>query len=203
MAGALVIQIGLFGADAKRVGAADLSTVSKGSVAPSALANVPAGYHIGAGDVLQIVVWKEAEASVPAAVVRADGKISMPLIKEVMVMGLTPSEAEKLMAEKLSPLIHDPDVTVVAKEIHSQRAYLLGAVRKEGPIVMQAAMTVLQAITEAGGLTDYAKPKSIYILRNENGKQVRMPFNYSAVIKGDRMEQNVILLPNDTIIVPH
>ena len=79
---------------------------------------------------------------------------------------------------------------------------MVGAVRAVGPITLRSRLTVLQAITLAGGLTDYAKRKQIYILRNENGKQVRLGFNYEAVIRGERMEQNVLLEPDDTVVVP-
>jgi polysaccharide export outer membrane protein len=161
------------------------------------------GYRIGAGDVLQIVVWKEPDASVPSVVVRADGKISVPLIKDVEVLGMTPAEAETMLASKLSQFIHGADVTVVPKEIHSQKIYLLGAVKKEGPVILRSSMTVLQAIMEAGGLTEYAKPNKIYILRNESGQTVRLRFNYNTVIKGERMEQNITLLPEDVVVVPH
>ena len=164
---------------------------------------VPAGYRIGAGDVLQIVVWKEPDASVPSVVVRADGKISVPLVKEVEVLGMTLAEAETMLAAKLGQFIHGADVTVVPKEIHSQKVYLLGGIKKEGPLMLASPTTVLQAITEAGGLTEEAKPKKIYILRKQNGQQVRLPFNYNAVIKGERMEQNIILLPEDVVVVPH
>jgi polysaccharide export outer membrane protein len=164
---------------------------------------LPEGYRIGAGDVLQIAVWKEADASVPEVVVRADGKISVPLVKEVDVLGLTPKDLEKLLTEKLSRLINDPDVTVVAKQINSLKVYLAGAVRKEGPVPLLGPKTVLQAINEAGGLTEYAKKKKIYVLRPEGGKQVRLPFNYEDVIKGERPEQNILLKPNDMIVVPN
>jgi polysaccharide export outer membrane protein len=179
------------------------SDASGGAAARAKLPSGPPGYRIGAGDVLQIVVWKEPDASVPSVVVRADGKISVPLIKEVEVLGMTPAELETLLAAKLSQFIHGADVTVVPKEIHSQKVYLLGAVKKEGPVLLQSSMTVLQAITEAGGLTDYAKPKKIYILRKENGKQTRLPFNYQAVIKGEQMEQNIVLIPEDVVVIPH
>jgi len=162
-----------------------------------------AGYRIGAGDVLQIVVWKEPDASVPSVVVRADGKISVPLVKDVEVLGMTPAEAETLLSAKLSQFIHGADVTVVPKEIHSQKIYLLGAVKKEGPVILRSSMTVLQAIMEGGGLTEFAKPKKIYILRKENGQSVRLRFNYNAVIKGEKMEQNIVLLPEDVVVVPH
>jgi polysaccharide biosynthesis/export protein len=170
---------------------------------PGASPEAPETHRIGAGDVLQVVVWKEPDASVPEAAVRADGKITLPLLKEVDVVGYTPSELEKILAEKLKHFINAADVTVVIKQIRSRKAYLVGAVRKEGPIQLDSPMTVLQAIVEGGGLTDYAKKKRIYILRNDNGRQVRLPFDYEAVIRGEGMEQNIMVLPEDTIVVPY
>ncbi len=163
---------------------------------------VPDGYRIGSGDVLQVLVWKEPDASVPAAMVRADGKITVPLIKDVEVQGLTPVEAERTIGERLSKFIHGVDVTVVVTTVNSKKVYVVGAAKKEGPIALQYRMSVLQALSEAGGLTEYAKRKKIYVLRNENGKQSRLPFNYEAVIKGEHMEQNIIVQPEDTIVIP-
>jgi polysaccharide biosynthesis/export protein len=182
--------------------AATQSTASGSSVS-SKDTGVLAGYRIGAGDVLQIVVWKEPDASVPSVVVRADGKISVPLVKDIEVLGMTPAEVESLLAAKLSQFIHGADVTVVPKEIHSQKIYLLGAVKKEGPVILHSSMTVLQALMEAGGLTEFAKPKKIYVLRKVNGQPVRLRFDFNAVIKGQRMEQNIVLLPEDVVVVPH
>jgi len=159
-------------------------------------------YRIGAGDVLQINVWKEPDASIPAAVVRSDGRISLPLIKEIQVIGMTPAELEGVLTERIGKLIHGADVTVLVREIHSENVYLIGAVRREGPIPLVSSMTVLQAIAQAGGLSDYARRSKIYILRHGNGGQIRLPFDYAAVIKGSRMEQNVVLRPGDTIVVP-
>jgi polysaccharide export outer membrane protein len=190
------------GWDAKLIEQA-LSAVNK-PVVPSANgpAVLPDGYRIGPGDMLQISVYKEPEASVPSAVVRADGKISLPLIKEVSIAGLTPVEAENALTTRFSRFIESPDVTVIISHVRSQKIYLVGGVRSVKPIELTGRMTVLQAITEAGGLTDYAKRKKIYILRNDNGKQVRLPFDYDAVIKGEKMDQNIMLLPDDTIVVP-
>ena len=162
----------------------------------------PDEYEIGEGDVLQISVWDEPTASVPAATVRADGKISLPLVKELMVAGLTPSQAEVMIQERLSKTIRDPIVAVIVSQINSKKVYLIGAVRKEGPLKYSYRMTVLQAISEAGGLTDYAKRKNIYILHNEGGRQYKLPFDYNAVLRGENMGQNSILSPGDTIVVP-
>ena len=164
----------------------------------------PNSYRIGAGDVLEINVWKEPEASVSGVVVRPDGKITLPLLKEVEVNGLTPVQLQKLLASKLDPhFIQGADVTVVVKDIRSKKVYLIGAVKKEGPVPLLSSMTVLQVLAEAGGITEFAKKKKIYVLRNENGQQQKLPFNYDEVIKGEHMEQNIQVRPDDTIIVPH
>ncbi len=159
-------------------------------------------FRIGAGDVLQIVVWKEVEASVPDVSVRVDGMVSLPYVKEVQLAGLTPSEAEQMLTERYARFIKDPDVTVVVKQINSTKIYVMGAVRREGALPLRSSMTVLQAIIEAGGLSEYAKQSKIYILRPENGKQTRLPFDYAAVIKGERVEQNIPLQSGDSIVVP-
>ena len=160
-------------------------------------------YRIGEGDVLGISVWGENEASVPSVVVRHDGKITIPLVKEVAVAGLTPPEAEKLITEQLSKLLKAPDVTIIVSQINSKKVFMIGAVKKEGPMQFTYRMTVMQAISEAGGLTDYAKKKKIYVLHTENGREFKLPFNYDAVLKGEHMEQNIALQPGDTVVVPH
>jgi polysaccharide export outer membrane protein len=169
---------------------------------PNAL-SVPDDYQIGAGDVIQINVWKEPEASVPSAVVRPDGKISMPLLKEVAVVGLTPKQAEHVITQELTHFIDSADVTVVVVGINSKKVYLVGAVKKEGTLAYTYRMSVMQALSEAGGLTEYAKTKKIYVLRTESGRQFRLPFDYKAVLKGEHMELNIPLEPGDTIVVPH
>lgn len=163
----------------------------------------PDDYEIGAGDVLHIAVWKEPDASVPSVVVRPDGKISMPLLKEVPVLGLTVVQAEQMITQQLSKFLTAPDVTVVVEGINSKKIYLTGAVKKEGPIPYTYRMTVLQALSEAGGVTDYAKRKKIYVLHYENGRQFTFPFDYNAVLKGQHMELNIYLTPGDTVVVPH
>jgi len=160
-------------------------------------------YRIGEGDVLQISVLNEPTASVQAAVVRTDGKISMPLIKEIVVLGLTPSEVEKTVTEQLTKMIKAPDVTVIISQSNSQKVFMVGAVKKEGPLHFTYRMTVMQAISEAGGLTDYAKRKRISVLHNENGRQFQFPFDYDAVMKGQHLEMNRLLSAGDTVVVPH
>lgn len=163
---------------------------------------VPDDYRIGAGDVLEINVWKEPDATVHAVVVRPDGKISMPLLKEVDVVGLTPVELEKKITDGLAKLINTPDVTIVVTGINSKKIYVNGKVKKEGTIPYTYRMTIMQALSEAGGLTDYAKKKAIYVLRNDSGREFKFKFDYSAVLKGEHMEQNIPLEPGDIIVVP-
>jgi polysaccharide export outer membrane protein len=170
--------------------------------APPVDRGVPDDYQIGAGDILHIGVFHEPDATVQSVVVRTDGKISMPLIKEVAVLGLTPSQLEKQITEQLSKFIPAPDVTVIVMAINSKKIYVIGAVRREGPLQYTYPMNVLQALTEAGGLTDFAKRKKIYVLRNKNGREFKLPFDYDAVLKGEHMELNVPLIASDTIVVP-
>jgi polysaccharide export outer membrane protein len=161
----------------------------------------PPGYRIGPDDVLTIHVWKEPEASIPEAVVRSDGRISLPMVKEVEAAGLTPPELERALTEKFSQFIHQPEVTVLVKQINSLKVFVVGGVKKEGSIRLHGSMTVLQALAEAGGLTEFAKKKRIYVMRTENGKPSRIPFNYEAVLRG-QAEQDFPVKPGDTIVVP-
>lgn len=187
------------GWDVKLIDEALTASSIKGPL-PASSPNLPADYRIGTGDVVLVSVWKEPDAS-QEVTVRSDGKVSLPLIKEVQLAGLTPSEAEKHLSEKIEKMIPGADVTLIIRAINSRKVYLVGAVRTVGPVNMTSSLTVLQAIAQAGGLTDFAKKKQIYILRHENGKQVRLPFNYDAVIKGEHIEQNILLQPDDTVVV--
>lgn len=163
---------------------------------------VPDEYHIGPGDVLQIDVWREPDASSPTVTVRPDGKVSIRMLGDVSVAGLSPVQLEGLLGTKYRAFIRDARVTVAVKEINSQKVYVIGEVKKEGAVKLQGPLTVLQALAEAGGLTDYAKRKKIQILRTVQGRQYAAPFDYDAVVHGEHVEQNMILLPGDTVVVP-
>jgi len=158
-------------------------------------------YVIGAEDVLNVSVWKEPEVTrtVP---VRPDGKISLPLINDIQAAGLTPAQLTALIMEKLNKYFTDPQVTVIVTAINSRRIYILGEVNRSGTYQLLPNMTVLQALSGAGGFSQFANLKGIYVLREENGKQIKFPFNYKEVIKGNRPEQNILLKPGDTIVVP-
>lgn len=163
--------------------------------------NEDPGYLIGAQDVLDISVWKEPDITrtVP---VRPDGKISLPLVKDIQAAGLTPMQLERLVAEKLQKYVTDPQVSVIVKEINSQRIYILGEVNRSGAFTLLPNMTILQALSGGGGFTQFANIKGIYLLRLENGKEVKYPFHYKEVINGQAPSQNMVLKPGDTIVVP-
>lgn len=161
----------------------------------------PTEYRIGEQDVLMITVWKEPQLSGPV-VVRPDGKISLPLVDEMQASGLTPMELQTRLTEKFRPLLAVPEINVAVREVNSRKVYVLGQVGKEGPYRVNSKSTVLEIIAEAGGLRDYANRKKMYVMRKVNGKQVRFPFNYDAVIKGQHTEENIVLQPGDTIVAP-
>jgi polysaccharide export outer membrane protein len=158
-------------------------------------------FVIGNDDVLAINVWKEPDVS-RSIPVRSDGKISLPLVGEVQAAGLTPLQLEKNIAEKLKNYISEPEVTVMVQQINSQKFNILGQVARPGSYVMANSPTVLDAIAQAGGFRDFAKKKSIYVLRHGAAGDSRIPFNYKDVSEGKNMAQNIKLQPGDTIIVP-
>ena len=159
-------------------------------------------FVIGNDDVLAVNVWKEPDIS-RSIPVRSDGKISLPLVGEVQASGRTPLKLEQDIAARLRSYISEPEVTVMVQQINSQKFNVLGQVNKPGSYVITNSPTVLDAIALAGGFRDFAKQKSIYVLRqNPDGTQARLPFNYKEVVKGVKPEQNVKLQPRDTIVVP-
>ncbi|MGB6632072.1 MAG: polysaccharide biosynthesis/export family protein [Terriglobales bacterium] len=159
-------------------------------------------YVIGADDVLAINVWKEPEVS-RSVPVRSDGKISLPLVGELMAGGQTPLQLEQEITKRLQNYISEPEVTVMVQDSRSQKINILGMVVRPGSYLLTGSTTILDAIAMAGGFKDFAKQKSIYVLRaNADGTQQRLLFNYKDVIKGKNPEQNIRLLPRDTVVVP-
>jgi polysaccharide biosynthesis/export protein len=175
------------------------STPEKIMAAPPSSVAGP-DYVIGPEDVLHIAVWKENDltATLP---VRPDGKISLPLLDDVQAAGLTPKQLAVSVTEKLKKYIADPRVTVVVTAINSKRVYLVGEVLHVGAMPMLPNMTVLQALSSAG-LNQFANTKKIYVLRTANGKQLKLPVNYRELVKGQQIDQNYVLQPGDTIVVP-
>jgi polysaccharide biosynthesis/export protein len=164
-------------------------------------APVDVDYKIGPQDVVRIDVWKEPEISriIP---VRPDGKISLPLLNDVQAAGLTAMQLAGSIRDGLTKYLTNPQVTVTVTEINSRRVYITGEVTRSGAIPLLPGMTVLQALSTAGGFTQFARTNKIYILRTENGQQVKYPFDYKDAVKGKHPEQNIQLKPGDLIVVP-
>jgi polysaccharide export outer membrane protein len=162
---------------------------------------IPAGYVIGVDDRLTIDFWRDKDLSADV-VVRPDGRISLPLLNDVQAAGLTPEELRGKLLQLAGALIEEPVATVVVKEIRSRQAFITGNVQKPGAYPLNAPMTVLQLIATAGGLREFVAGKNIVVLRRDNGRDVRLPFDYQAVMKGRTLQQNVELRPGDTVIVP-
>jgi polysaccharide biosynthesis/export protein len=173
-----------------------------GTLATSPSSRVPdANYVIGPEDLLDISVWKEPELTrtVP---VRPDGKISLPLLNDVQAAGQTPTDLAVRLTESLRRYVNNPQVTVIVTAINSQHIYLLGEVTRPGAYPLLPGMTVLQALSSAGGLTQYARTQKIYVLRDGEGGQTKVLFNYKNFLNGKNPEQNVLLQVGDTIVVP-
>src|SRR5437660_6301881 len=159
-------------------------------------------FQIGPDDVLAINVWKEPEIS-RSVPVRSDGKVSLPLVGEVQASGQTPKQLEAEISKKLASYMSEPEVTVIVQQIKSQRFNILGQVAHPGTYPLSNPTTVLDAIALAGGFRDFAKKKSIYVLRQiADGSSTRLPFNYKDVIKGKDSQQNIKLEPRDTVYIP-
>ncbi len=169
------------------------------AAAPTPATTEQEDYHIGPQDVVQIDVWKEPEISrtIP---VRPDGKISLPLLNDVQAAGLTAMQLAGNIHEGLTKYLNNPQVTVTVNQINSRRVFVTGEVARSGALPLLPSMTVLQALSSSGGFTQFAKEKGIYILRNENGKQVKHPYNYKDVLKGKK--EDILLQPGDVIVVP-
>ena len=161
----------------------------------------PPGYVIGPRDMLSVIFWRDKDMSADVSV-RPDGMISLPLINEVRAEGLTPDQLRDQIAQRAARYIADPTVSIVVREIHSRQVFITGEVNKPGAYSLMTPTSVMQLISLAGGLREYAKAKDIVILRTEGGKQSAIPFNYKDVTNRKKLTQNILLQPGDTVIVP-
>lgn len=177
-------------------------TPARSGQSSGAIAANDTTYKIGPQDIVRIDVWKEPEVSRSGLPVRPDGKISLPLLNDVQAAGLSPLELSNVISEGLKKYMNNPQVTVTVLDINSRRVYVTGEVSRPGSFPLLPNMTVLQALTTSGAFTQFARVKGIYVLRNEGGKQVKYPFNYKEVVKGNHPEQNIELRAGDTIVVP-
>ena len=161
----------------------------------------PAGYVIGTDDVLSIVFWREKDLSAEV-VVRPDGKISLPLLDEIEVVGLTPAELREKVVLEANKIVEDANATVVVKQINSRRVFITGSVNKPGVYQLTGPMTVVQLIAVAGGLLEFADGDKIKVMRTEKAAPIAYPFNYKRFSEGKDLDQNILLKPGDTVIVP-
>ena len=167
---------------------------------PVASADVDPNYILGTDDAIMVHVWKEPTIS-GSLVIRPDGRISLPLVGDLPASGMTPMALAAEIQDGLKKFINDPSVTVTVTAVNSRKIFFIGEVVRSGPVPLTRAMTMLQAISAAGGLTPYANKKKMYILREEKGKQEKIPFDYAKALK-EGNQQGVELKPGDTIVVP-
>lgn len=157
----------------------------------------PKSYRIGAEDVILIRVWREPDLSGLVAV-RPDGKINLLLIGEIDAAETTPIELEARIAKAYEKVLKNPIVSLQVQKVESKRFLLSGEVNKAGAFPLVRPMTVLEALTIAGGIREFGNGKKIIIMRGSE----RLKFNFNEVIKGKKLEQNILLQPGDHIIVP-
>jgi polysaccharide export outer membrane protein len=162
---------------------------------------VPGEYVIGPEDVLGINFWRDTDMTGDVTV-RPDGRITLPLIGDITAAGLTPEQLKSEITKAASKLIEDPSVTVIVRAINSRKVFITGQVATPNAYPLTRDLTVMQLITLAGGLTEFADKKNITVLRTENGQQRVFKFNYNDVSKGKGLSQNIILKPGDTVVVP-
>lgn len=170
-------------------------------VLPAGVTPPPADYVIGPDDVLQVVFWREKELS-SEVTVRPDGKVSLALLNDIQASGLTPDQLRKNVMDAAARFVTDPSVTIVVKTINSRKVYVTGQVNKPGTFALTDAMTVLQMLALAGGLQEYADAQNILVMRMEQGQTKSFKFNYKDVRKGKNLQQNILLKPGDTIVIP-
>jgi polysaccharide biosynthesis/export protein len=162
---------------------------------------VPADYVVGPEDVLSVVFWRERDMSADV-VVRPDGRISLPLLNDVDVAGLTPEQVRERVTEGARRFVEEPNATVVVKQINSRKVYITGSVERPGPFPLLRPTTILQLISLAGGLKEFAKAGDISVVRTEGAQQAFFQFNYDDVKNRKNLTQNILLKPGDTVIVP-
>jgi polysaccharide export outer membrane protein len=179
-----------------------VGTIVLSFVASAALGqeNLPA-YRISAEDVLEISVWKEPDLQ-KQVIVRPDGGISFPLVGDTIAAGLTPTQLEERIAERLHTYIPDAVVTVSVIELRGLRIYVSGNVVNPGQYTVGRYVDVLQAITLAGGLNAFADTNDIRIIRRQNGREKIFEFNYRQVERGRNLDQNILLESDDVVVVP-
>ena len=179
--------------------ASDESQYAGGKIKEKPVFGFP--YIVGTMDVLEIQVWEEPNFS-RQVLVRPDGKITLPLIGDIQAAGISTKGLQSLLTKKLKTYTKNPEVTVILVESHSKKFYIIGKIKRPGTYPLSPDMTVLQALAVTGGLEEWADKDSIRIIRRSDGKESVILFDYNKVMSGENLEQNILLEPGDTIIVP-
>ena len=190
----LVLAVGIIA----NVGAADNAV--KAPPPPQAISQAGPEYRMGPEDILRISVWENKELTLDL-VVRPDGKISMPLIQDVVAEGQTAMELSNTIHQRLLTFIKEPQVSVIVLQVNAPKYYVIGNVAKPGTFSLRTETSILQALALAGGFTQFASPRSIKLIRNTTGKQEVRKVNYNKMIDEDG-EGNYLLKSGDTIVVP-
>jgi polysaccharide export outer membrane protein len=172
-----------------------------GAAYPAAAQTTP-DYTLNAGDTLDIAVWKEEDLTKKDVIVRPDGKFSFPLAGEITAAGRTIAQIEADITARLKRYIPEPVVSVTVKNLDGCRVYVIGQVTKPGSFVMNPRLSVLQALSLAGGLTPFAAANDIIVLRGTGPSQRTVPFHYGDITKGRSLNQNVMLEAGDVVVVP-
>jgi polysaccharide biosynthesis/export protein len=163
----------------------------------------PADYVIGAGDVLNIVYWRDKDGMTGDYPVRPDGKITLPLLNDIDVHGLTPEQLRQRLTKVSVAILEDPTITVGVRAINSRQVYIVGGITKPGPYPLLTPLNVMSLITMAGGLKEWTSGKNILIVREEGGgKTNTFYFNFQDFQKGKDLRKNIPLKPGDQIVVP-
>lgn len=197
---AVVACVGQTTASASEQASANGQSASAAGPAAAGVA-LPADYVIGPEDVLGVVFWRDQDLTGDVTV-RPDGMVTLPLLGDVSAAGLTPDALAEQVQKTASKYVQDPSVTVVVRQINSRKVFITGEVRTPGAYPLVAPRTVMQLIALAGGLNEYADAKGIIVVRSENGRTQSFKFNYKDVAHGKKLEQNILLKPGDTVVVP-
>lgn len=182
------------------VGAVAMVAASASAPPPEESAE-PKDYVIGVEDVIQVTVWKNPDLSVTVPV-RPDGKISLPLIDDVAAAGQTPLQLKEELTRRWKNFLSAPEVSVMVKEINSQKIYIIGEVARPGELQLKGKTRLLQAISLSGGFTAYADRSKIIVLRASGSAEIRYEINYNKVVSGAKPEDNMVLQAGDTLVVP-
>ena len=196
--GIVMLAGATLGAQAQQPPGGNGATPGNTAVTPAPL---PADYVIGPEDVLGIVFWRDQDMTGDVTV-RPDGMVTLPLLGDMTAAGMTPDALRTKIQAAAAKYVQDPSVTVVVRQIHSRKVFITGEVKTPGGFPLTGPRTVMQLIALAGGLNEFADAKGITVMRNEGGQTQSFKFNYKDVARGKNLEQNIVLKPGDTVVVP-